>query len=65
MTTGKAFKIIDDFIEKYPDYEEIILSKDIYTRIGLDEYKERKLITSPYIPKRSVYGVKLEDNGEE
>ena len=37
MTTGKAFKIIDDFIEKCPDYEEIILSKDIYTRIGLDE----------------------------
>jgi hypothetical protein len=67
MTKGKAFKILDNFIENYPDYEEIILSKEIYTRIGLDEYKEkeRKLITSPYIPKRSVYGVKLEDNGEE
>jgi hypothetical protein len=47
MTKGKAYKILDNFIEKYPDYEEIILSKDIYTRIGLDEYKERKLITSP------------------
>jgi len=65
MTKSKALGILDNFIDKYPDYEEIILSKDIYTRIGLDEYKERKLITSPYIPKRSVYGVKLEDNGEE
>jgi hypothetical protein len=61
MTKGKARKILDDFIEKYPDYEEIILSKDIYTRIGLDEWNGRKLITSPYIPKRSVYGVKLEE----
>ena len=61
MTKRKAYSILENFIEKYPDYEEIILSKDIYTRIGLDEYKERKLITSPYIPKRSVYGVKLED----
>ena len=65
MTKSKALGILDNFIDKYPDYEEIILSKDIYTRIGLDEYKERKLITTPYIPKRSVYGVKLEDNGEE
>ena len=65
MTKGKAYKILDNFIDNYPDYEEIILSKEIYTRIGLDEYKERKLITSPYIPKRSVYGVKLEYNGEE
>ena len=23
MTTGKAFKIIDDFIDKYPDYEAV------------------------------------------
>ena len=65
MTKGKAYKILDNFIDNYPDYEEIILSKEIYTRIGLDEYKERKLITSPYVPKRSVYGVKLEDNAEE
>jgi hypothetical protein len=65
MTKTKAFSILDNFIDTYPKYEEIMLSKEIYTRIGLTEYRERKLITSPYIPKRSVYGVKLEDNGEE
>jgi len=65
MTKTKAFSILDNFIDTYPKYEEIMLSKEIYTRIGLTEYRERKLITSPYIPKRSVYGIKLEYNGEE
>jgi len=65
MTKTKAFSILDNFIDTYPKYDEIMLSKEIYTRIGLTEYRERKLITSPYIPKRSVYGIKLEYNGEE
>jgi len=65
MTKTKAFSILDNFIDTYPKYEEIMLSKEIYTRIGLTEYRERKLITSPFIPKRSVYGIKLEYNGEE
>ena len=65
MTKTKAFSILDNFIDTYPKYEEIMLSKEIYTRIGLTEYRERKLITSPYIPKRLVYGIKLEYNGEE
>lgn len=65
MTKTKAFSILDNFIDTYPKYEEIMLSKEIYTRIGLTEYRERKLITSPFIPKRSVYGIKLEYNAEE
>ena len=65
MTKTKALSILDNFIDTYPKYEEIMLSKEIYTRIGLTEYRERKLITSPFIPKRSVYGIKLEYNGEE
>jgi hypothetical protein len=65
MTKTKAFSILDNFIDTYPKYEEIMLSKEIYTRIGLTEYRERKLITSPFIPKRSVYGIKMEYNGEE
>ena len=62
MTKTKAFSILDNFIDTYPKYEEIMLSKEIYTRIGLTEYRERKLITSPFIPKRSVYGIKMEYN---
>jgi hypothetical protein len=65
MTKTKALSILDNFIDTYPKYEEIMLSKEIYTRIGLTEYRERKLITSPFIPKRSVYGIKMEYNGEE
>jgi len=65
MTKTKAFSILDNFIDTYPQYDEIMLSKEIYTRIGLTEYRERKLITNQWIPKRSVYGIKLEYNGEE
>ena len=38
MTKTKAFSILDNFIDTYPKYEEIMLSKEIYTRIGLTEY---------------------------
>jgi hypothetical protein len=65
MTKTKAFSILDNFIDTYPKFFNDTATTEIYTRIGLTEYRERKLITSPYIPKRSVYGIKLEYNGEE
>ena len=60
MTSGKAYKLLNDLIDKRPDCEEIFVSKDIHARLGnITEYRDKVIRVESSVPKRTMYALNI------
>lgn len=61
MSKGKALRLLNEMIDTLPEGMEIVLSKDLFTILALTEHRGVKIETHPSVPKRSMFGVKIDD----
>ena len=61
MSKGKALRLLNEMIDTLPEGMDILMSRDLFTILALSEHRGVKIETHPSVPKRSMYGIKLED----
>ena len=65
MTSGKAYKLLNELIDERPDATEIVVSKDIHARLGhISAHRDKDIKTDRSVTKRTLYALTI-NYGEE